>query len=447
MPQFFHFVVALAATQQGGGWLFSSSNTTNSSREVPGEDIPKWAQLWAWMDEKVPILSGVREGWTAALGGLASQPGPRKAVSWDSGLCMALDAVISFVGWMLFGNAWPGVKTGCQRIFRLATLILICLCAHYLWALCWPVISVGSALLMGLVWFVRAIIRKLGTLVYWAQRAAGGVPEAADAEFLGPGTGRIPETADLRSFKKTGTADKWVLLKREGKVAVFKVGTDTQTIKTAGLYVPVEADTMRGDQELVDTCRGHDRVHLCRSLTCAEDGQHFKEYGIALDFDPEKFHLKNAELGAAKAGRTLWAWLWSSPPKKRAPLKEYASQSETEPEKPCEARRVVWVDKEGTTSWRPDLARGGPRFRAPSSWRTSTTRVASFRCVPSMRWTMRGIVGHMVVNTQAVTGLASWTRTASGAVDFMEADEDLPLGGGLLPQRFQKPLNPGTALN
>ena len=52
-----------------------------------------------------------------------------------------------------------------------------------------------------------------------------------------------------------------------------------------------------------------------------------------------------------------------------------------------------------------------------------------------MRWTMRGIVGHMVVNTQAVTGLASWMRTASGAVDFMEADEDLPLGGGLLQPR------------
>ena len=52
MPQFFQFVVALAATQQGGGWLFSSGNTTNSTREVPGEDIPKWAQLWAWMDER-----------------------------------------------------------------------------------------------------------------------------------------------------------------------------------------------------------------------------------------------------------------------------------------------------------------------------------------------------------------------------------------------------------
>ena len=294
------------------------------------------------------------------------------------------------------------------------------------------VISVGSALLMGLVWFVRAIIRKLGTLVYWAQRAAGGVPEAADAEFLGPGTGRIPETADLRSFKKTGTADKWVLLKREGKAVVFKVGTDTQTIKTAGLYVPVEADTMRGDQELVDTCRGHDKVHLRRSLTCAEDGQHFKEYGIARDFDPEKFHLKNAELGAAKAGRALWAWLWSSPPKKRAPLKEYASESETEPEKPCEARRVVWVDKDGDYQLAPGPCKRAASVSCTLLLKTSTTRVAWFRCVLSMRWTTSGIVVHMGVNTQAVTGLVSWMRMASGVVDFMEADEDLPRGGGLL---------------
>ena len=102
----------------------------------------------------------------------------------------------------------------------------------------------------------------------------------------------------------------------------------------------MEADSTRGDQELVEACRGHDKVHLCRSLTCAEEGQHFKEYGLAKDFDPEKFQLKNAELGAAKAGRTLWAWLWSSCPRD-------ASESEAEPEKPCEAYQVSWVDKEG----------------------------------------------------------------------------------------------------
>ena len=157
----------------------------------------------------------MREGWSFLLNSVTASAPPRRAVSWDSGLCMLLDAIISFVGWMFFGNTWPGVKSGCQRAFRVVMLVLICLCAHYVWALCWPVISLISALIMALVWFVRAIIRKLGTLVYWAQRAAGGVPEAADTEFIGPGTGRIPETADLRAFKKSGAADKWVLVKRE----------------------------------------------------------------------------------------------------------------------------------------------------------------------------------------------------------------------------------------
>ena len=115
------------------------------------------------------------------------------------------------------------------------------------------------------------MVKKLGTLVYWAQRAAGGVPEAAGAEFLGPGTGRIPETTDLRSFKKTGSADKWVLVRREGKIAVFKVGPDNQTIRTPGLFVSLEVDSMRGDPDVVEACKGHDKLHLCRHLNRAED--------------------------------------------------------------------------------------------------------------------------------------------------------------------------------
>ena len=152
---------------------------------------------------------------------------PERGWSWDSGLCMVLDCVVSFIGWMLFGNSWPGVRTGCQRIFRLLALLVLCMGAHYLWAIVLASVSLCFALVvMGLIWMLRAIVRKLGTLVYWAQQAAGGVPEAYDAEFLGPGTGRIPETADLRPFKKTvGSADKWVLVRREGHVAVFKAGS------------------------------------------------------------------------------------------------------------------------------------------------------------------------------------------------------------------------------
>ena len=171
-----------------------------------------------------------------------------------------------------------------------------------------------------------------------------GVPEATGASFLGPGTGRIPETSDLRSFKKTGNNEKWVLARREGKVAVFRVGSDSQTIRTAGLYVPVEVDTWRGDKEIVDSCAGHDKVHLRRSLQCGEDGQHFKEYSLAKEF-AEKFRLRGAELGAAEAGKTLWAWLWATrtATPSRRPL-EFCRESEPEEAAKCMGHQVRWSD-------------------------------------------------------------------------------------------------------
>ncbi|CAE6959396.1 unnamed protein product [Symbiodinium sp. CCMP2592] len=347
MPHAVRLLISLAAVaQQGGGWWLHSNVTNQTGADAGPRDESKWAQLREW----VVSHANVGSDWAAWLTWPDAQGVPERMWSWDSGLCMVLDTAVSFIGWMLFGNSWPGVRTGCQRIFRLLALLLLCMGAHYLWALCWPVLSLISVVVMGVVWLVRAIVRKLGTLVYWAQQAAGGVPEASDAEFLGPGTGRIPETADLRAFKKVGGADKWILIRRGGHVAVFKAGSDSQTIRTPGLFVPVEPDTMRGDKEIVEACQGYDKIHLCRNLVCNEEGQHFKEYGVARDFDGERFHLKNAELGAAKAGRALWSWLWASPARPPKPLKEFGSESETEPAKACGAHRVAWADLAGDCS-------------------------------------------------------------------------------------------------
>ena len=59
------------------------------------------------------------------------------------------------------------------------------------------------------------------------------------------------------------------------------------------------------------------------------------------------FHLRNAELGAEKAGRTLWRWLWTSSPKPAKVPKEFGSESETEAPRSCGAHRVAWSDKDG----------------------------------------------------------------------------------------------------
>jgi hypothetical protein len=147
------------------------------------------------------------------------------------------------------------------------------------------------AVLMTMVWAVRKLVRVLGGVMYYLQKAFGGTPEAVDAEYYGPGTGRTPETAELRRFKSSSGQEKWIVVKRGQEVAVFKLGCDTQAIRSSGLYVPVEGDSLRGTSRLVSELRGCDRVHLCRNETCPEEGQHFQTYGLAKKYDPEKFEL------------------------------------------------------------------------------------------------------------------------------------------------------------
>ena len=318
-----------------GGWFSPESAAANFTQEQPSNQT--FFEAWShWASYHYVQAAAVGEGWVSWASAWGDSPRTaRKGFSWDGGLCFLLDSVVGIVGWTVFGNAWPGVKTGFQRAFRILALLGRCL-AHYLWALCWPVVSLCSAVVLTMIWLVRGAVRKVGTLVYWAQRAAGGVPEATGASFLGPGTGRIPETSDLRTFKKVGSAEKWVLVKREGRVAVLRVGRDSQTIRSAGLYVPVDPDSWRGDKEIVDACAGHDK-----------DGQHFKEYSIAKEFDAEKFQLRGAELGAAEAGRTLWAWFWAS--RTSTPTKrtlEFCSESEPEESVKCAGHQVRWADDE-----------------------------------------------------------------------------------------------------
>ena len=266
MPHLPPVVVATLLTVTGG-WIpgFGSWGPNVTQAPQGNRSDPN---LWLQADDGYAWAEAAGEAW---FSGSESKDEPGASFPRDVWLGIAADAFVSFLGWIIFGSAWQGVKSGCQRALRLILLLLVCLKAHYMWAICWPVISLCSAVLMGIICIVRTMVKKLGTLVYWAQRAAGGVPEAAGAEFLGPGTGRIPETTDLRPFKKTGSADKWVLVRREGKIAAFKVGPDNQTIRTPGLFVSLEADSMRGDPDIVEARKGHDKLHLCRHLNCAED--------------------------------------------------------------------------------------------------------------------------------------------------------------------------------
>ena len=178
----------------GEGWFGVAPNISNTSSVEENRTV--WVRWLDWANDHVDSLSFAGSEWTSwASSWTAPQRPQRTGFCWDGGLCLLLDTIVGVIGWALFGNAWPGVRTGCQRAFRIVALLGFCLAAHYLWAICWPVVSLVTAVVLGVAWMVRLVVRKVGTLVYWAQRAAGGVPEATGASFLGPGTGKT-ETTD-----------------------------------------------------------------------------------------------------------------------------------------------------------------------------------------------------------------------------------------------------------
>lgn len=294
-----------------------------------------------WTQRSFPRAWGLYADGAARAGQVRAWAGELGEMGSERGLWVIFDVVVGTLGWLVFGTAWTGVKAGCRRALQLAIILVVCIAAHYVWALCWPVISLLVTITMALVWAVRKLVRLCGTGVYYVQRLVGGTPEACDADYYGPGVGRTPETSELRQFKPPASGEKWVVLKRDGMVAVLRVGPEAHPIKSSGMFLSVDADSLRGDQRLLHQLGGYDRVHLCRHAVCAEEGQHFQTYGLAKRFDPERFQLKQACEGAKGAGRAHWGF--ASTTKKR--LADFGSESEQEAE-PCEASCVRWS---GTT--------------------------------------------------------------------------------------------------
>ena len=325
--------LCLLVTGSSGWW----GNTTEPEPDGP------WK---AWVRQKSPALVVRWEQTAATLESMQATVNEWTWGSWDMGLWSICDGVLGLAGWGLFGSAWGDVRNGCRRLLQVAVVLTLCIVAHYVWAICWPVVSLLIAVLMTMVWAVRKLVRVLGGAMYYLQKAFGGTPEAVDAEYYGPGTGRTPETAELRRFKSSSGQEKWIVVKRGQEVAVFKLGCDTQAIRSSGLYVPVEGDSLRGTSRLVSELRGCDRVHLCRNETCPEEGQHFQTYGLAKKYDPEKFELAVATQGAKEAGQTLWKWAWAGTQAVKTRLADYGSESESETVA-CMGHRICWATETG----------------------------------------------------------------------------------------------------
>eukprot|EP00435_Cladocopium_sp_Y103_P041030 s1496_g11.t1 len=273
---------------------------------------------------------------------------PRQLFSaeWDSWIWTALDTLVGLVGWLIFGKSWTQVRTGFSFLIRLGALLTVCVITHYLFALCWPVVSVLVGIIVTFIWLVRTALKCCGRAAFYAQRITGGVPEAAEADFFGPEMGETPETSDLRKLKKTGDAEKWVLIRREGLTAIFKV-QESSSIRSSGLYLTHDPDSLRGDEGLLKALRGHDRVHICRHSQCPEDGQHFKQYALMKPFQAERFQLSVASQGAQQAGMQLFGWFRKGATQAVKKAQDFASESENEVVT-CDAHLVLWEDEVGS---------------------------------------------------------------------------------------------------
>ena len=306
-------------------WFFNRSNTWNFTKELNSTSDGRTFFWRNWIPKNL-------DGWF-----------------WTG-----LDMIVSAIGWMVFGKSWTQVRTGVSLLMRLTVALSICMVIHYIFALCWPIVSMILGCIFTLIWIVRTMMKCCGRLVYHVQRMLGGVPEIAGAVFIGPGTGEVPETADLRKLKKVG---EWLLVRRNGLHAVFKL-SEASSIRAQGLYVTPEADTLRGDEALLAELRGHDQYHLCRHETCTEEGQHFKQYANVPQFNAERFQLAMSAKEAQRAGASMLSWFGKRAGQAAKKVKDYASESEHEEIK-CEAHRVYWESAHGQEHLSAGPCQGG----------------------------------------------------------------------------------------
>ena len=214
---------ALALLGVSHGWWNSSA--AEAPRTVHGPYAQRLVDFWPGAEDTVRRWE---EWFEQAEDWRLQATGP----TIDSVLWVVLDSVISAIGWVLFGAAWGNVKSGCRKMIQFSALLGVCLVAHYVWAICYPIVSIIVALVMGLLWVCRKVLACVGTVFFHAQKWAGGAPEAVDVEYHGPGTGKVPDTATLRLFKKgTNDGEKLMVVRRGGQVAVMAIGPDNQSIK------------------------------------------------------------------------------------------------------------------------------------------------------------------------------------------------------------------------
>ena len=130
-------LVVISTTAVSHGWW---AGPEGPPEVEPLEEQAGWRQhLREWLPGAERRLNATEE-WLAGLASWGRElEGASTWGSWDVALWMVVDTLFGMIGWALFGSAWTKVRTGCRRLLQVLVVLGLCLVAHYVWAVRYPI--------------------------------------------------------------------------------------------------------------------------------------------------------------------------------------------------------------------------------------------------------------------------------------------------------------------
>lgn len=115
---------------------------------------------WWWHSNHTATEKGPWHSWLAShspkVAEAVDRLGDQIQRTWDSvpevkvgdwtfqpsgGLWWLCDSLVGLLGWLVFGTAWGDVKLGVRRLVQIGAILLLCVLAHYVWAVCYPIVT------------------------------------------------------------------------------------------------------------------------------------------------------------------------------------------------------------------------------------------------------------------------------------------------------------------
>ena len=135
--------------------------------------------------ERIPGLDGWMDRLEDGKARLRELSDDFDVSQWDSAIWWCLDSIVSVVGWLFFGSAWGSVRNGCRRVMQVGVIILFCIATHYVWAVCYPIVSVLVAVVVAVFWLLRRLLRAVGTAFSMSRNGVVGRRRLQEWSFMG----------------------------------------------------------------------------------------------------------------------------------------------------------------------------------------------------------------------------------------------------------------------